>query len=187
MNLPRVEIGDPLKIGRYTRVQSAAGLRAHYSAITMRLMGRGNTVLALPAPEPKIIQAPPVRPTYELPPGASVEARIKATVIRFRQLRQTSPGVNVAYQAATAAAQVFGEWRSEVVGPRRTADLILVRQLGMTVARIDGLSSLPQIARQFGGRNHTTVLHAANKWRAMVEAAIAEIDGVAPGVRTNPA
>ena len=46
---------------------------------------------------------------------------------------------------------------------RRTREVVYPRHVAMYVARELTTKSLPEIGRQFGGRNHTTVLHGANK------------------------
>ena len=50
----------------------------------------------------------------------------------------------------------------ELVSPVRTARVTWPRQVAMYLARELTEASLPAIGREFGGRNHATVLHA---WR----------------------
>lgn len=52
---------------------------------------------------------------------------------------------------------------SDLVSARRTKKVVKPRQLGMMLSKMLTLSSLPQIGRQFGNRDHTTVLHALQK------------------------
>jgi chromosomal replication initiator protein len=42
------------------------------------------------------------------------------------------------------------------------------RQVAMYLAKVLTLRSLPEIGRRFGGRDHTTVLHAVRKIEALV-------------------
>lgn len=51
----------------------------------------------------------------------------------------------------------------DLTGPRRTARLNQARQVAMFLAREVTMASLPQIGDAFGGRSHSTVLHACNK------------------------
>jgi chromosomal replication initiator protein len=44
------------------------------------------------------------------------------------------------------------------------------RQVAMYLAKMLTLRSLPEIGRRFGGRDHTTVLHAVRKVEDMVGA-----------------
>jgi len=61
-------------------------------------------------------------------------------------------------QAHTAAA--FGVSVDDLVSARRTAKVAWARQVAMYLARELTEQTLPAIGRAFGGRNHTTVLHA---------------------------
>ncbi|MGB6503695.1 MAG: helix-turn-helix domain-containing protein, partial [Xanthobacteraceae bacterium] len=45
----------------------------------------------------------------------------------------------------------------------RTANVVRPRQVAMYLAKVLTLRSLPEIGRRFGGRDHTTVLHAVRK------------------------
>jgi len=46
---------------------------------------------------------------------------------------------------------------------KRTQNIVFPRQIAMYLARELTESSLPQIGKEFGGRDHTTVIHAHNK------------------------
>ena len=64
-------------------------------------------------------------------------------------------------QAATCEA--FGITREELLSTSRTARLAWPRQVAMYLAREHTDASLPTIGSQFGGRGHTTVLHACRR------------------------
>ena len=53
--------------------------------------------------------------------------------------------------------------RSDLLSARRTANVVRPRQIAMYLAKTLTLRSLPEIGRRFGGRDHTTVLHAVRK------------------------
>ena len=59
-----------------------------------------------------------------------------------------------------AAAQAFGVTREELLARDRTPRVAFARQVAMYLARELTAETLPAIGRRFGGRNHTTVLHA---------------------------
>ncbi|HVW18165.1 MAG TPA: chromosomal replication initiator protein DnaA [Solirubrobacteraceae bacterium] len=61
-----------------------------------------------------------------------------------------------------AACELFSVTRDELLSSTREARVAWPRQLAMYVAREQTGASLPAIGAAFGGRNHTTVLHA---WR----------------------
>jgi chromosomal replication initiator protein len=53
--------------------------------------------------------------------------------------------------------------RSDILSSRRTATVVRPRQIAMYLSKALTLRSLPEIGRRFGGRDHTTVLHAVRK------------------------
>jgi chromosomal replication initiator protein len=53
--------------------------------------------------------------------------------------------------------------RGDLLSARRTANVVRPRQVAMYLAKTMTLRSLPEIGRRFGGRDHTTVLHAVRK------------------------
>jgi chromosomal replication initiator protein len=60
-------------------------------------------------------------------------------------------------------ARVYNVSRADLLSSRRTANVVRPRQVAMYLAKILTLRSLPEIGRRFGGRDHTTVLHAVRK------------------------
>jgi chromosomal replication initiator protein len=58
--------------------------------------------------------------------------------------------------------------RSDLLSSRRTANVVRPRQIAMYLAKTLTLRSLPEIGRRFGGRDHTTVLHAVRKIEGLV-------------------
>jgi chromosomal replication initiator protein len=63
----------------------------------------------------------------------------------------------------TAVSRHFGISREELLSSARTARVAWPRQLAMYLARELTSESLPSIGRHFGGRDHTTVLHACRR------------------------
>jgi chromosomal replication initiator protein len=59
-----------------------------------------------------------------------------------------------------AAADLFDISRAQLLARDRTPHVAYARQIAMYVARELTDETLPTIGRDFGGRNHTTVLHA---------------------------
>ena len=51
----------------------------------------------------------------------------------------------------------------KIKGDRKTADIVLPRQVAMYLIREKTSLSLPEIGKALGGKNHTTVLHSINK------------------------
>jgi chromosomal replication initiator protein len=76
--------------------------------------------------------------------------------------RRRKPSID---EIQAAACQHFGVSSAELLSAKRTPRLAWPRQVAMYLARELTGESLPTIGRQFGGRDHTTVLHA---WRRTV-------------------
>jgi len=60
-------------------------------------------------------------------------------------------------------AEHFGIKVAEMKSKRRTRNITYPRQIAMYLARELTDSSLPEIGAAFGGRDHTTVIHAYEK------------------------
>jgi len=73
-------------------------------------------------------------------------------------------------------ARQYNVSRSDLLSSRRTANVVRPRQVAMYLSKVLTLRSLPEIGRRFGGRDHTTVLHAVRKIEALTgnDAAFAE-------------
>ena len=65
-------------------------------------------------------------------------------------------------------AQHYLVSRNDILSSRRTANVVRPRQVAMYLAKILTPRSLPEIGRRFGGRDHTTVLHAVRKIEGLV-------------------
>ncbi len=59
--------------------------------------------------------------------------------------------------------RAFGLSMSDLKGDKRSQSIVYPRQMAMYLCRELTDSSLPQIGRKFGGRDHSTVLYAVNK------------------------
>ena len=73
--------------------------------------------------------------------------------------------------AATIMAQTsayFGQSMEELCGSSRSRVLVNARQIAMYLCRELTDLSLPKIGQQFGGRDHTTVMHADKKIRQLM-------------------
>jgi len=62
----------------------------------------------------------------------------------------------------------FGLSLEELCGDRRSQNIVYPRQVAMYLSRELTDSSLPKIGKQFGGRDHTTVIHATSKIARMI-------------------
>ena len=57
----------------------------------------------------------------------------------------------------------FGLSMDELCGDKRSQNIVYPRQVAMYLSRELTDSSLPKIGKEFGGRDHTTVIHATSK------------------------
>ena len=69
--------------------------------------------------------------------------------------------------------------QSDIVGKKRVKQIVFPRQIAMYLARDLTESSLPKIGKEFGGKDHTTVLHAIDK----IEKQLAEDDNLQDDIR----
>jgi chromosomal replication initiator protein len=63
----------------------------------------------------------------------------------------------------TTVSERFGISTDELCGDKRSQNIVYPRQVAMYLSRELTDSSLPKIGREFGGRDHTTVIHATSK------------------------
>ncbi|MER3455882.1 MAG: chromosomal replication initiator protein DnaA [candidate division GAL15 bacterium] len=68
-----------------------------------------------------------------------------------------------------AVADHFGLRVEDMKGKRRTKGVAFPRQVAMYLSRELTDSSLPRIGEEFGGRDHTTVIHACERVRAELQ------------------
>jgi len=59
--------------------------------------------------------------------------------------------------------------RADLLSPRRAQSIVRPRQVGMYLAKKLTSRSLPEIGRRFGGRDHSTVLHAVRKIEELMQ------------------
>ena len=62
----------------------------------------------------------------------------------------------------------FGLSLDELCGDKRSQNIVYPRQVAMYLSRELTDSSLPKIGKEFGGRDHTTVIHATSKIARMI-------------------
>ena len=67
-----------------------------------------------------------------------------------------------------AVSDRFGLSLAELCSERRSQNIVYPRQVAMYLSRELTDSSLPKIGREFGGRDHTTVIHATSKIARMI-------------------
>ncbi len=76
---------------------------------------------------------------------------------------RTAPPAVTVDRIQELTCEAFGLTREELLSPSRAARITWPRQVAMFLAREHTSESLPRIGRRFGGRDHTTVLHACRR------------------------
>jgi chromosomal replication initiator protein len=89
---------------------------------------------------------------------------VLADILASNEPRQITPQVILA-----ATAETFGFSVEDLCGTSRRRPLVMARQIGMYVFREVTEFSYPAIAKEFGGRDHTTVIHAVEKITALMK------------------
>ena len=97
-------------------------------------------------PPPRPPPAPPAPPRAGAPPRPPPRPRRRSVA-----------------DIQDATCEAFGITREDLVSPSRRAQLAWPRQVAMYLARELTDQTLPAIGRAFGGRNHTTVMHACRR------------------------
>ena len=68
-----------------------------------------------------------------------------------------------------AVVERFGISLQELTGDRRSQSIVYPRQVAMYLCRELTDNSLPKIGKKFGGRDHTTVIHATSKIAKLIK------------------
>ncbi len=84
--------------------------------------------------------------------------RVLGDLLTTQQPRQITPQMIL-----HETSEMFGFSIEEIIGASRRRPLVTARQVAMYVFRELTDLSYPAIAREFGGRDHTTVIHAVDK------------------------
>jgi chromosomal replication initiator protein len=79
-----------------------------------------------------------------------------------------APDVTVP-QIIEAVARLHNIRAAEIIGGKRTRNLIRPRQIAMYLARRHTTLSFPELGREFGDRDHSTIQHGAKKIEAEVQ------------------
>ncbi len=102
--------------------------------------------------------------------GRPLTADLAAEVLKGLYPRSAQPArqPRTVAEIQAATCTLFGISGEELVSSSRTPRIAWPRQLAMFLSRELTGQSLPSIGRQFGGRDHTTVLHACRRTSARI-------------------
>lgn len=148
----------------------------HYADVRARLWRAPPVlVIVVETPQEPVVAPPDDRPMWTTPILMEVADSEEMRVAMVMDFLQRAPHVTARLIAHTVS-QAFGISRAEIYGDSRRLRYVRPRQIAMAIAyrqlsgRVNG--TMPAIGRVFGGRDHTTVLHAVRKYGAMVECAV---------------
>ncbi|MGC5009948.1 chromosomal replication initiator protein DnaA [Streptosporangium sp. DT93] len=97
----------------------------------------------------------------------SVDLQLTEVVLKDLITEDAGSEITVATIMASTAAY-FGLSIDDLCGGSRSRVLVTARQIAMYLCRELTDMSLPKIGQQFGGRDHTTVMHADRKIRSLM-------------------
>ena len=92
------------------------------------------------------------------PMSRALAEEVLSDIVSADQPRRITPQVIL-----DATSETFGFSVEELCGPNRRRPLVTARQVSMYVFRELTDFSYPAIGREFGGRDHSTVMHAVEK------------------------
>ncbi|MGQ0845946.1 MAG: chromosomal replication initiator protein DnaA [Sporichthyaceae bacterium] len=98
---------------------------------------------------------------------APIDLALTEIVLKDMLADQAGPEISLA-TIMTQTAQYFGLTIDDLCGSSRSRVLVTARQIAMYLSRELTDMSLPKIGQQFGGRDHTTVMHAERKIRDLM-------------------
>jgi chromosomal replication initiator protein len=100
--------------------------------------------------------------------GRSMSVELAQEVLKDVFPQGEPPEVSVERIQETVIER-FGISMQELVGDRRSQSIVYPRQVAMYLCRELTDSSLPKIGKKFGGRDHTTVIHATSKIAKLIQ------------------
>ncbi len=100
---------------------------------------------------------------YQRDLGVSMAEQVLSDILGDNASRTVSPALIL-----EKVSQRYGFSVEEICGKSRRRPLVTARQVAMYVIRELTDLSYPAIAREFGGRDHTTVMHAVSKIESLM-------------------
>lgn len=135
---------------------------------------------AITEPAPRLVYVAPVKPAKPEPVPVyrmwfeDLIAEAERAMRRSRRILRIE-------DIQSECALFYGVSRDDILCPTRKKEVVRPRQVGMYLARKMTDKSLPDIARRFGNRDHTTGMYAVNKMARLIEIdsiLAAEVDAI---------
>ena len=93
----------------------------------------------------------------------TITVDLVAEAIRSQQDDTTAKKVISIKDIQKEVGKFYGVSLEQILGTKRTQAVVMARQIAMYLSREMTDNSLPKIGKEFGGRDHSTVLHAYHK------------------------
>jgi len=141
-------------------LHTAEEWRAHYNAVKARILKAGIRPVFVPTAidQAKLSEDNPTTISHrDQPIGNKPEIYGPSTYLYLKWL---GSGISTSKLIMQETAGYFGVSEIDMKSDRRTKNVVIPRHVAMYMLRNSTLLSLPQIGRVFGGRDHTTILHA---------------------------
>lgn len=117
----------------------------------------------------RINRTPPPKeslPVHALAPRSTPEQPRREWKPWFRIIGAGAPTIK---DIQVVTAEFYGIPEADMRSHRRGMPLARVRQVAMYLAKTHTPKSFPEISRRFGGRDHTTAMHAVRRIKALLE------------------
>ncbi|MGT2742588.1 chromosomal replication initiator protein DnaA [Streptococcus plurextorum] len=93
----------------------------------------------------------------------TITVDITAEAIRAKKQETITTSVIPIEEIQNQVGKFYGVSVKEIKSTKRNQNIVLARQVAIFLARELTDNSLPKIGKEFGGRDHSTILHAYNK------------------------
>lgn len=144
----------------------AGEMLSTYAEARKRLFGRPPVIAPEPVPEIPDIHIPDPEPEM---PAVYLLAVLLLACARANKPVEAVTSLPI-HEIKRAVCLEFKVSHTELVAHRRDHGIIWPRHIAVALAKHLTGESLPLIGREFGGRDHTTILHTVRKMRPHIEA-----------------
>lgn len=118
----------------------------------------------MPKDQPKEV----VAPVIQSEPPAAPPVKLSYNDARKEDPAPPPPTFPKMRDIQVLVAGVYGVTMADMLSLRKLKTIVKARMIAMYLCRVLTPHSLPEIGRRFGGRDHTTVLYAFDKIRALI-------------------
>ena len=99
---------------------------------------------------------------YSAIQGTDITTSLAADALKSIMPSEKPKALSI-YAIQQAVGKYYHVTVEELKGKKRTKGIVVPRQIAMYLSRVMTDNSLPKIGSEFGGKDHTTVIHAHDK------------------------